>query len=418
MSRLTRRSFVGAALAGAGWAWPLAAAAQEAPSPPAVAAQPDFQLLPPNAQQGSSAQLQPGMRLVWLGASASIPGERSQIVPDPNGNWINQRTGQRYQQFNTPGPAGAGYMVADVLGGAGNSVLAWVTSLLLHTDQGNATSFIDANGSLTATPNLGDFWMPPAQLATFSDRNEAGLRVLRMPYVLDGRTYRAIRFQLQSGDGWSQNTYDLDTGLLVVGSSTVQGAPTVVLGPNNTTMPGAGSTMMTYSQISGSRRTGLLGPGAVYPNAVRQLRALTYSGSRGVQMPGTGVQVPPIPMQIRYDIVGNTGPYLNARMSVAGAGGAAQDRIFPAGVIGGLWMNPEWLGRTGANQIIDQDPVTGVQIVALGQQNNIAFVAVQTRLARQSFGYDLRSGLLTRYEQRQQVGPATDILTAQLVGTQ
>ena len=52
-----------------------------------------------------------------------------------------------------------------------------------------------------------------------------------------------------------------------------------------------------------------------------------------------------------------------------------QDRIFPAGVIGSLWMNPETLGRYGAGQMIDQDPVTGVQAVVLGRQNNIADIA-------------------------------------------
>ena len=115
--------------------------------------------------------------------------------------------------------------------------------------------------------------MPPAQLAGFADRNDAGLRVLRLPYALGGRTYRAIRIQLQSGDGWSQSTYDLDSGLLVVGSSTAQGSPTLTLGPGNVLTPGTGSTMMTYTQFSGGRRTNLPGPGMVFPNSMRKLRA-------------------------------------------------------------------------------------------------------------------------------------------------
>jgi hypothetical protein len=421
MSKLTRRRFVGAALAGTGvaaGAWRSVATAQESLVPPAIAMQPQMLLPPVNATSG--AGLQPGARLVWLGASASIPGERSQIVPDPNGQWVNQRTGQRYQQLETPGPAGAGYTVADVLGNGNGGVLSWLTSLLVHTDQGNVTSFIDANGSVSATQNIGDFWVPPAQLAPFADRNDAGLRVLHMPYQLGGRTYRALRVQSESGGGWSQNTYDLDTGLLLVGSSTTQGSPTVVLDPYNRPTAGAGSTLLSYTQIAGSRSTSLPGPGLVYPNTMRQLRTLTYSGTRGVVMAGTGIQVPPTPIQIRYDLVSNAGPYLNARMTISGmpGGSSFQERIFPAGVIGSLWMDPDLLARYGANQTIDQDPVTGVQAVVLGRQNNIVDVALQTRLARQSFGYDLRNGLLARAELRQQIGPATDILAAQLVGTQ
>src|SRR5262245_61513791 len=103
MSKLTRRRLVGSALATAAGAWPLLGRAQPLELPAAVT-RPDLFLPPPNAQAPGSAPagsgaLQAGMRFVWFGASASIPGERSQIVPDPDGNWINQRTGQRYRQF-------------------------------------------------------------------------------------------------------------------------------------------------------------------------------------------------------------------------------------------------------------------------------------------------------------------------------
>lgn len=358
------------------------------------------------------------MRILWLGAAASVPGERSQIVPAADGAWINQQTGQRYQEFNTPGPAGAGYTIADIHGSSGNSVLAWLTSMLIHADQGNATSFIDAGGSLSTTQNVGDYWMPPAQLATFTDRHDTGVRIMRTPHTLGGRTYRAVRIQVQVSGGWAQNTYDLDTGLLLVGSSTGQGSPTLVRGPGNVINAGAGSTQMTFTQIAGSRQTDLPGPGSVYPNTLRQLRALTYAGSRGFVMPGT--QVPATPLQLRYDVVGNSGAYLNARMTVssAGQGSDVRERTFPAGVIGSLWMDPAVLGRYGANQVLDQDPVAGVQTISLGRQGDVAFVALQTRLARQTFGYDLRSGLLTQAEQRQQIGPSTDVLAVRLTGTQ
>jgi hypothetical protein len=396
MSKLTRRTFVTSSLAAAGWSV----------------------LGSPASAQRASPIARPGTRILWLGAAASVPGERSQIVPAHDGTWINQRTGQRYREFETPGPAGAGYTIADVHGGAGNSVLAWLTSMLIHVDQGNATSFIDADGSLSTTQNVGDFWMPPAQLATFTDRNDADVRIVRLPYTLGGRTYRAVRIQIQVSGGWAQNTYDLDTGLLLVGSSTGQGSPTLVLGPGNTINAGAGSTQMTFTQIAGTRQTSLPGPGSVYPTALRQLRALSYSGSRGTVMPGT--QVPATPLQLRYDIVGNSGAYLNARTTVSSAmqGREVRDRIFPAGVIGSLWVDPAVLARYSANQVLDQDPVAGVQTISLGRQGAVAFVALQTRLARQTFGYDLHSGLLREAEQRQQIGPATDVLAARLTGTQ
>jgi hypothetical protein len=307
--------------------------------------------------------------------------------------------------------------VADVQASAGNSVLSWLTSMLRHVDQGNATSFIDADGILSTTQHLGEFWVPPSQLATFADRNDAGVRVVHLPYAIGGRTYRALRIQTDGGGGWAQNTYDLDTGLLLVGSSTGQGSPTIVRSPGNVLAAGAGSTLLTFTQLAGVRQTSLPGPGSVYPDTVRGLRALNYSGSRGVIMQGT--QVPATPLQIRHDITGGGPSHLNTRTSMSGVtGSGTRERVFPAGVIGSLWMSPDVLARYGANQTIDQDPVTGVQAVSLGRQGNLAYVALQTRLARQTFGYDLRNGMLSQAEQRTQVGVATDVLQIQLTGTQ
>jgi hypothetical protein len=416
MATMSRRTFVGAGLAGAGSiSWALPATAEEASPPLAVPSE----LLPGAVNAGASPLVRPGMRLIWLGAAATIPGERSQIVPDPNGTWVNRRTGQRYREFESPGPAGAGYTVGDVQSVAGNNVLSWLTRMLLRVDLGNATSFIDADGEISHVQNFGDFWMPPAQLAALTDRNESGVRTMRVPYPLGGRTYRAIRIQIDVGSGWAQNTYDLDTGVLLVGSSTGQGSPTVTLGPGNVITSGAGSTLMNFTQIAATRQTSLPGPGTTYPGAVAQLRALAYSGRRIIQVQGAG-QAPPIPVQIRYDIVSNAGSYLTARMSVSNPTGVpdVRNRTFPAGVIGSLWMNPDLLGRYGANQTLDQDPVAGIQTTSLGRQGNLPSFALQTRLARQTFGYDLRNGLLTYAEHRQQNGPGTDILSVQLAGTQ
>jgi hypothetical protein len=93
------------------------------------------------------------------------------------------------------------------------------------------------------------------------------------------------------------------------------------------------------------------------------------------------------------------------------------DRIIPAGVFGSLWMNPKYLAQLQPNRVLDSDPVTGVGTVALGQQNGIAYLAAQTGLARNTLGYDLRNGLLTFAELRQQVGIADTAVTVRLVGT-
>src|SRR5579871_3498225 len=75
------------------------------------------------AQTAPSAVLQPGTRIIWLGAASSMPGERQQLEPDYNGGWIDRQTGRHYREFETPGPAGAGYTVMDVLSADQNGFL-------------------------------------------------------------------------------------------------------------------------------------------------------------------------------------------------------------------------------------------------------------------------------------------------------
>ncbi|SED98139.1 hypothetical protein SAMN05444161_4545 [Rhizobiales bacterium GAS191] len=399
MTGLTRRNFIGGVVAAT-----------------AITARSGAQ-----AQGVPSALLQPGMRIIWLGAASSMPGERQQLEPDPNGGWINKATGQHYHEFETPGPAGAGYSVMDVLSADPNGFLINFSHFLIHTESGNATTFLTADALPSGPEAIGDFWTSPTRLAGMTDISYGGARILHMPYPLNGHSYRAVRLQNQNGDGWSQTTYDVDSGLLLVSSSTAQGSPVLIRDPNNQLTTGAGSTMMTYGQFISARHTNLPGPGSTYPDAIRKVRAITYSGTRGIVMSGTDMQVPPSPAQVRYDISANAGPYLNARMSVSGvygAPGSAEDRIVPAGTVGSLWMNPNTLIGYRQGELLDQDPVTGVQITVYGRQGNLIFIIAQTPLARQSFGYDLRSGLLAFADLRQQVGPATDILTVQLEGTQ
>jgi hypothetical protein len=394
-SELTRRSFVGAALASSALALPAIAAAQELPA-------------------GSAVALQPGMRVVWFGGAASIPGVREQLEPNVNGEWVNKRTGERYTEFPTPGAGAMGFVVIDVLDAEPTGFVLWVTTLLAHADFGGTSTFIDVNGLVANATNIADYWVSPAQLAGLADRHEASFRVLHMPYNLDGRVYRAVRIQSESGGGWNQNTYDLDTGLCIATGSTTQGRPVLTLGPENTITTGPGSTQLTFTRLAGVRGTSLPGPGEAYPDAVRRLRSFTYSGAKTVV---TGGQPYTFPFELRYDVIANPGPYLNARMSVAGTA-AAQDRVIAAGVIGSVWMNPETLAGYAGGEILDQDPVTGMEAAVAGRQDGSVVIALQTPLTRHSFAYDLRSGLLVSAELGQQIGIVTDTVTVQLTGVQ
>jgi hypothetical protein len=425
MANLTRRTLLGAIAAGAALSRDLPAGAQDLQPPPLPVPGGLPPPLPPSAGAREPAPantiLQPGMRLVWFGGAASIPGERNQLVPDPNGGWKNRVTGQRYNEFDIPGPAGVGFGVMDVLAAGPDGFLLGFSQLLMHTDAGNATTFIDTNGMVTGPSNIGDYWVSPARLATLTDTDDGRSRIMRMPYVLDGRGYRVVRLQSQNGDGWNQTTYDLDSGLQLVFSSSAEGAPVLIRSPANLLAQGAGSTMLTYGQFVGARHTNLPGPGSRFPDAIGQVRAFVYTGTRGIFMSGSDLQVPPGPIEIRYDVTNSSQSYLAARMSTTGVVGAPPspvERIIPAGTFGSLWMNPNTLVGYRQGELLDQDPITGVQVAVVGRRNNLVTIAAKTGLAQYTCGYDPRSGLLRFADLRTQVGPATDILSVQLASTQ
>jgi hypothetical protein len=365
----------------------------------------------PIAQALSPLPLRPGARLVWRGGAASIPGTNSQIAPDANGGWVDEQTGERYSEFDTPGAAGAGYVVIDVLAANGDSYLLWVSILLSDGDFGAANSFIDANGLIAGADNIADYWVSPQRLDAIADTDQPDLRVLRMPYRLNGKSFRAIRIQNRSRTGWSQHTYDLDSGLGIATGSTTQGGPVSMLGAGNTITQGEGNTQLTFTRLAGTRHTGLPGAGEAYPDRIAAYRRFDYSGTRTVAV--QGAQDFSVPVALRYDVLANEGAYLRANLGIAGVAGS-RERIIPAGVIGALWMNPETLAEMTDGGSLDHDRITGVTATCLGHDGNLITLALRARHAQHAFSYDLRSGLLVAADLRQQNGLASDILTVRL----
>jgi hypothetical protein len=401
MARVTRRHFINGTLAtltsAAGVLPDRWARAMDLPSPGA-----------------NTTVFRPRTRFVWFGGAASIPGSYTQLEPDPNGQWVNRESGQHFSESDIPGPGGVGFTVSDVEDADESGAVLWTTGLLVHTDQNNVSSFIDSNGSVASTSNFGDFWVAPARLAQLRQTNTPTMRILLMPFVLGGRTYRAVCMQTRTSAGWTQNIYDLDTGLGIAETSTSQGAAVLTREPGNYLGTGAGSTQLTFTHFMGMRQTNLPGPGERYPDKFRALHTLSYAGRQTTSIPGG--PVPSFPIEVRYELLSNPGPYLTATATISGTSPSTLHRVIPAGVIGSLWMNPDYLAQLRAGETLDQDPVTGVRATAAGQQNGLFYVVLQTGLARQTFGYDPRNGLLTFSDLRQQVGPATTAATVQLQG--
>jgi hypothetical protein len=176
---------------------------------------------------------------------------------------------------------------------------------------------------------------------------------------------------------------------------------------------GEGNTQIAFSRLVGMRHTDLPGPGEIYPAGLRDTRQWAFSGYRSTLLPGS--QPIQMPVEFRYDVQANPGPYIAARMSSTESVTNA-DRIIVPGAIGSFWMNAQTLARFRSAMTIDYDQLTSVTAHSLGESGNLVLLALQTALARQTYAYDISNGLLTQIEIREQVGIATSIITVQLNG--
>jgi hypothetical protein len=187
---------------------PVAPGAAEAPAPPVI---------------------KPGTRLTYFEMTASIPGEYGKLVQDDNGAWIDKRTGKRYREEDIGASGSAAFNIVYV-GHVGGGV-AQLSNRLYTLNTGIQKSTLGSTGGLVGHAGCAaDYWIHPDVLRQVQEVNTQGVRILRMPYTVAGKTYKAIRFQSEDVSGYNAHVYDLETGLMIFYGSRIQG-PSVITPP-------------------------------------------------------------------------------------------------------------------------------------------------------------------------------------------
>lgn len=365
---------------------------------------------PTAVNTGLPAVIKPGMRLTWWAGSASVAGARSVLVQNANGDWVDSN-GQRYAEEGSVGAGGAGYTQLDIVAAGPDGIAADVHTWLISDLAANAVITTGNAGLVGNSQSLDTFWVNPAHLATLQDQNQHGVRILRGPYSLANRTYNSISIATTTGSGYSRQTYDLDTGLCLVNSSSSIGAAVMTADPSGRSGVGAGSTMITHTRLVSVREMQLPWANSALPAWLRQGSSFEYQGSYGTQIPGVP-EVPSLPMSfsLRVDRVGNgfaTGKSFSRMPGLMQPQESQADRVIGAAVIGGLFVDPRVLQQLRPDQVIDQDPVTGVRTVYAGVQDGCGIVVSQCARESTSFAYDLGSGLLRSSTMRQFGGVGT-----------
>jgi hypothetical protein len=345
--------------------------------------------LPPLGQ--ATLAMRAGMRLSYLQASATVGASGIRLVPDANGNWVNVYSGQVLSENS--GGGGAGISLFDVYAfdttGAVRQAIVQRTDFLINTAV-NALTYT-GGGVIVGDPttNIDSLWQNPTKLNTQPDVEQAGLRVKRINYVLDGRSFNAIRIQANIGNdvnpSWVQRTYDLTTGLLLIQSQATQAA---------------NGTSLGIIRLTSGRAIALPGKGSVWPTALRKIKSYAWNLISNTSVGGN--PFPTTQATVYWNSLAWTPRLLGftAKINTQTAG----SHQYIAGTVGSPWMSPAYLAKLSQNKVLDTEPELKYR-VQVGQIAN-GFVAIYQifQTAWYGFQYNLSTGELVAMSSNVQEG--------------
>ncbi len=394
--------------------------ATPAPASPQVPGAPAPAATPPTAAQvapaigdetglGPPAWVQPGMRLTYYGAAASIAQSYYTYVEDETGDWEDPTTGKRYRRTNEgddpqdmPTAAGEAFTQTDVLAVEGTDVVVSTTlySIDLLARQFTLTPM---GGSRQAGAVVDGAWVNPDALQQVMTTGYGGLLVLHGPYVLGDGTYDAISFVAQSEGAYQSSTYDLASGALLSTNSSTKGADSPIVGPNDNPQ---GNNQLSLTRLAGVRQRTLPGAGTPPPSWVSSGQQLVYSGTYtqvNPADPSAGPWVYPMQSTITFGEVGSTWAAFTSR-SVIDVNGYEQptDGAGVTGSTGLYWYDPATLAAMSPGDLIDEDPLTGARLSVESVDPAGSGARVMLTMAMDGVtvrtGYDRDSGVLVTLE--------------------
>lgn len=298
--------------------------------------------------------LNEGTRLTYYSISGSIPHDKYRYF-DGEGNFVD-RDGNRWKQEEHTGTAGQALNVTDVVAMDQGEVVLSKRSHLIIGETILPPQLVPARTGSVGFVN--ELWVHPGFLATIQEGIVPGLKIIRAPYTLGGITFNAIRFQVETENSLYVQVYDVETGILLhmgfSGISTGSGI-TIHGTPSQVTQIIQGY-LVDVRQLDIPWSHGLLSP------VSHNTSMLQYDGYYSSSI--TFIRVA---KQQFYQTETISSRWLSQKRVTITQGSEA----FPSEVkvvcgvaqIGGTFIPPVALSILTEGQIIDYDPVTGVQVM-------------------------------------------------------
>jgi hypothetical protein len=382
-------------------------------------------LVPAAADAAAPPFIKPGTRLTYFGMTASIPGEYGKLVQDDNGNWVDKNTGKRYREEDIGGSGSAGYNVVYV-GHVGGGVAQLSTKVYTLDTATKKCTFGAGGGAVGHAGCAADYWIHPDVLKQVQEVNAQGVRILRMPYTVVGKTYKAIRFQSEDTSGYQARVYDLETGLMIFFGSRVQG-PSVItppIGGSGRAGMGEGSTQVVTGWIVEVKDIDVPWKNAAAPKWIDEFRQLSYKGVQTSVVAAAGTKLDRAmtatltpkargPGWVRF-----TNRFLFESLPGMPPNEVLQEGASGSATIGGLWISPEALTGLRPGQVIETNDKVGTTVTVSQVRQGSVVVSEVGPLHRADWTYDARTGMLSATTLTQQIGLAQITHSVQLTGQQ
>ncbi len=390
---------------------PAPAHAEDVPDP-----SPNALRFPAAVKAGRPDAIKPGMRLTYSGTSATVSGQCILLALDSRGNWVVRETEKRWETGNS---GGVGYTVVRVCH-IDDEVAAVSTSAYLLDLATNAVCAAANDGFVSQAGCAGTYWIHPAALAKLQDSKQAGQLVLRMPYVVNNRTYNAIRLTTEGAKSYTAQVFDLDTGILIFYAAASISDPSFVKLPNGQARKIEGSTHTETAGLMEVKDVGVPWRDRRAPTWVGTFEELRYEGSVSAVSNGaeysqaTSATITPVARGEGWlrcslaSVTQNPGlPPYEVRGNLAAGNGS----------LGGLWIPPNGIDDLEEGQVIETNDVTGTRTVVSRVANGLVTITETGKIFQVDTTYDSKTGLMSEIVVSQQTAVGLRTTRLRLVGT-
>jgi hypothetical protein len=358
----------------------------------------------------------PGTRLSYDQSSASVRSTYAQAVWDPNCNpaandcWIDPASGALLSNRETATASSEGWVWVDLLAFDEDHCVARVHYWGYDRNSGRLVpmtgdSFVTRGACL-------DYLLPTGQLQALPPVNTPTQRVLRGTRTLAGSSFETIALGNYGSGNSSQFTYDLPTGVLLIGSTRTQTAASSI-SASGTLRPEAGNAQLTFVQLAGARPLPqIVAPARALPATVLQASGLSYGCVVSVAMAGTPGMSIPCSAEVSFGARGAQWLLATATQQTAdlttGISSVAQALlVITSNGVGSLYLDPNDLRALQPGQLLDQDPITSIETLVQAVEAGWVVLAQRYPGGFTQYGYDVSTGWLRARTDTLQIGMAT-----------